>query len=263
MASLPPSRLCSGAAGSRPFPDLNRRQPAAVCHSAGTNNSGLHLYDLEGWAESPHFAGVVRSAVFKMMETGVGPYKRSTNHGPAAFAQQECPVIAALIGVGVLATTATTPLWPIEIHSLRKVIKNEAARLAQPHVKVEEFVAGRRSMRGDVTGDGRDDLIVLFTLERGDLWVQYLAAISSAGVPLATAEVARKGVRAVDLDRTSGTLIQLTTKRYAPGDAACCPSLLQPATYALRSRHLKELKPPSTAAARAAPPTTRRPHHRH
>jgi hypothetical protein len=195
-----------------------------------------------------------------MMEIGVAPDKRSTNDGPADVAQQERPVIAALIGAGILATTATTPLWPIEIHALGKVIKKEADRLAQPHAKVEEFVAGRRSMRGDVTGDGREDLIVLFTLERGNLWVQYLAAISSAGAPLATAEVARTGVRAVDLDRTVGTLIQLTTKKYAAGDATCCPSLQQRATYALRGRHLKELKPPSAATARAAPPTTRRPH---
>jgi hypothetical protein len=200
--------------------------------------------------------------VIKMMEIGVGPNKRRTNHGPAAFAQQERPVIAALIGAGVLATTAAaTPLWPIELHSLGKVIKNESARLAQPHARVQEFVEGRKIMRGDVTGDGREDLIVLFTLERGDLWVQYLAAISSAGAPLATAEVARKGVRAVDLDRTAGTLIQLTTKRYAPDDPACCPSLLQRTTYALRGRHLKELKARSGAAARAARPTTRRQRH--
>ena len=174
-------------------------------------------------------------------------------------------MIAALISAGVLAitgtTTGTTPLWPIETHTLAKIIKNEAARLAQPRVRVQEFVEGRKSMRGDVTGDGREDLIVLFTLERGDLWVQYLTAISSAGAPLATAEVARKGVRAVDLDRTEGTLIQLTTRRYAPEDPACCPSLLDRATYALRGRHFKELKRPSAAAARAAPPTTRRRHH--
>ena len=170
-------------------------------------------------------------------------------------------MIAALIGAGVLAATAATPLWPIETHALGKVIKKEAARLAQPHAQVQEFVAGRKTMRADVTGDGHEDLIVLFTLERGDLWVQYLTAISSAGAPLATAEVARKGVRAVDLDRTMGSLIQLTTKRYAPGDAACCPSQLSRATYALRGRRLKELKPPSLASARAAAPTTRRRHH--
>ena len=170
-------------------------------------------------------------------------------------------MIAALIGAGVLATTAATPLWPVETHALGNVIRKEAARLAQPHVQVAEFVEGRKSMRADLTGDGREDLIVLFTLERGDLWVQYLAAISSAGKPLASAEVARKGVRAVDLDRSAGTLIQLTTKKYAPDDAACCPSQLGRATYALRGRHLKELKPPSLAASRAAPPATRHPHH--
>lgn len=162
-------------------------------------------------------------------------------------------MIAALIGAGVFAATAGTPLWPIENHALGHVIKKEAARLAHPHLKVVEFVEGRKSLRADVTGDGREDLIVLFTLERGDVWVQYLAAISSAGAPLASAEVARKGARAVDLDRTAGTLIQLTTRRYASGDAACCPSLLGRATYALRGRQLKELKPSAAASSRSGP----------
>jgi len=171
-------------------------------------------------------------------------------------------MIAALIGAGWLVTSAAAPLWPIELHALSKVIKKQAADLAGPKGNVQEFVGGRKTLRGDVTGDGREDLVVLFTLERGDLWVQYLAAISSAGTPLATAEVARKGGRAVDLDRTEGTLIQLTTKKYAPGDAACCPSLLARATYALKGRHLKELKPPLLASSRAAPPMTRRPHQR-
>jgi hypothetical protein len=171
-------------------------------------------------------------------------------------------MIAALIGAGLLATTAPAPLWPLEIHALNKVINKQAAELAGPHGKVQEFVGGRKTVRGDVTGDGRDDLVVLFTLERGDQWVQYLAAVSGAGTPLATAEVGRKGGRAVDLDRTEGTLIQLTTKRYAPGDAACCPSLLARATYTLKGRHLKELKPPLLASSRAAPPMTRRSHQR-
>lgn len=169
-------------------------------------------------------------------------------------------MIAALIGAGLLATTASAPLWPIELHALGKVIRKQAAELAGPHGQAQEFVGGRKTLRGDVTGDGREDLVVLFTLERGDLWVQYLTAISSTGAPLATAEVARKGGRAVDLDRTEGTLIQLTTKKYAPGDAACCPSLLARATFALKNRRLKELKPPLLASSRAAPPLTRRPH---
>jgi len=165
-------------------------------------------------------------------------------------------VITALLGAGLLATA--TPLWPVELHALGKVVNKESARLAKPQVPVKEFVGGRKTLRADVNGDRREDLIVLFTLERGDLWVQYLTVLSSAGAPLATTEVSRKGVRAVDLAGTHGPVIQLSTKTYGPEDAQCCPTVPGRANYLLRGRHLGEMKPSAAAASRGSPPDVRR-----
>ena len=170
-------------------------------------------------------------------------------------------MITAIISAGLLAAVSG-PLWPIELHALGKVIKKESARLAQPQVPVKEFVEGRKTLRADVTGDGREDLLVLFTLERKDLWVQYLTVVSSAGAPLATAEVSRKGVRTVDLDRTFGSVIQLATKTYRPEDARCCPSVPGRASYALRGHRLREIKQSRAAASRGSPPLVRRAHTR-
>jgi hypothetical protein len=170
-------------------------------------------------------------------------------------------VIAALLGAGLLAA-ASGPLWPIELHALGKVIRKESARLAQPQAAVKEFAEGRKTLRADVNGDGREDLVVLFTLERKDLWVQYLTVLSSTGAPLATTEVSRKGVRTADLDRTFGSVVQLITKTYGPEDAKCCPSVSGRASYALRGHRLSEIKPSTAAFSRASPPRVRRAHTR-
>jgi hypothetical protein len=172
-------------------------------------------------------------------------------------------MISALLGAGIIAAAAG-PLWPIEIHSLGKVIRGESARLTRPQgAVVKEFVDGRKILRADVNGDRHEDLVVLFTLDRGDLWVQYLTVLSSTGAPLATTEVSRKGFRSVDLDRAQGPVIQLTTKGYRPEDAKCCPSLPGSASYLLRGRRLSEIKPSSAIASRESPPLVRRARTRH
>ena len=146
-------------------------------------------------------------------------------------------MIPALLGAGLLAVTGV-PLWPIESHSLGQVIRQQSARLAKPDLPVKEYVAGRKTLRADLNGDRREDLAVLFTLERGDLWIQYLTVISSAGKALATTEVSRVGARAVDLDRAAGPVIELSTKTYGPGDRSCCPSVLGRTAYRLRGHRL-------------------------
>jgi hypothetical protein len=162
-------------------------------------------------------------------------------------------VIPALFGAGLLVAVAG-PLWPIEVQSLGQVVRQQSARLTKPGVAVKEYVEGRKTLRADLNGDHREDLAVLFTLERGNLWIQYLTVISSAGTPLATTEVSRKGVRAVDLDRAVGSTLDLSTKTYRPEDASCCPSVLGRTAYVLRGHRLNEIKAPAAVASTRAQP---------
>jgi hypothetical protein len=162
-------------------------------------------------------------------------------------------VIPALFGAGLLMASAG-PMWPIELQSLGQVVHQQSARLKKPNLPVKEYVEGRKTLRADLNGDHRDDLAILFTLERGDLWIQYLTVISSAGKPLATAEVGRKGVRAVDLDHGVSSMVELSTKTYRPEDASCCPSVLGRTVYRLKGHGLSEIKPPAGVAANGPPP---------
>ena len=104
---------------------------------------------------------------------------------------------------------------------------------------------------------------MLFTLERGDLWIQYLAVISSAGKALATIEVSRVGVRAVDLDRADGPVLQLSTKTYGPEDQRCCPSVPGHTAYRLKGNRLTEIRMPSGAVASNRAPSMRHARRRH
>ena len=150
---------------------------------------------------------------------------------------------------------AAGPLWPIESQALTQVIHQQSAKLAKPDLPVKEYVAGRKTLRADLNGNHREDLAVLFTLERGDLWIQYLTVISSAGKALATSEVSRVGVRAVDLDRAAGPVIELSTKTYQPEDPRCCPSAVGRTAYRLKGDRLSEVKPPPGAVAANGLPT--------
>ena len=171
-------------------------------------------------------------------------------------------MIPALLGAGLMMAAAG-PLWPVEVQTLNEVIHQQSAHLAKPDLPVKEYVAGRKTLRADLNGNHRDDLAVLFTLERGDLWIQYLTVISSAGKPLATTEVSRVGVRAVDLDRADGPVIQLSTKTYRTEDPSCCPSMIGHTAYRLRGNRLTEIKAPPAAAVAANGPSMRHARRRH
>lgn len=164
-------------------------------------------------------------------------------------------MIPALLGAGLVM--AAGPMWPIENQALNQVIHQQSVKLAKPDLPVKEYVAGRKTLRADLNGNHREDLAVLFTLERGDLWIQYLTVISSAGKALATTEVSRVGVRAVDLDRADGPVIELSTKTYRPDDPRCCPSALGRTAYRLKGGRLSETKPPPGAVSSNGPPPTR------
>jgi hypothetical protein len=139
------------------------------------------------------------------------------------------------------ASIAQTPTAQADV-----VITDFIARQEQKE-GAEEYEEAREVARGDVNGDGREDAVVLYTLEgfeRSNLYLQYLAIFVSRGGGLRYVThriVGGKGLRSLALDGVSGGKILLKTTEYRPGDASCCPSKKRRARFVLDKRKLKEL----------------------
>jgi hypothetical protein len=151
--------------------------------------------------------------------------------------------IVGAVAFILASSTKAEVLTPIEAKAVNAYISREAARRARGGEAVEEFVGARRIGRGDVDGDGRDDLVVLYTLERGNDWTQFVAVFGGPrGRPLASTRVCGKGQRSVDLGGVTDRRIELATKRYGPSDALCCPSVAGHAWLSLRAGALEEVE---------------------
>lgn len=105
------------------------------------------------------------------------------------------------------------------------------------------------SALSDVDGDGRDDFIVVFTVEgqHGGTndHASFLAVFLSSRGPARPLliEVGHRGERdpvSVEVDRRT---IVLATREYLATDAACCPSGKGQAVYRVENGALREVKP--------------------
>lgn len=113
----------------------------------------------------------------------------------------------------------------------------------------DEYTEGRKTLRGDVNGDGSADVVVLFTLEGcgggGNNSAQWLAVFVRKGKKIQyTAEdgIGSTTDRSVELVSIVGGKINLNTLSYRPNDAACCPSRKGKTKYVFANRKLRELK---------------------
>lgn len=112
----------------------------------------------------------------------------------------------------------------------------------------EEYEEARKVARGDINGDGKEDIVVLYTLEGfagGNDYHQYLAVFLASGTTFrhaADAVVGGKRMRDVELTSVAGSTINLDTKLYAKNDPACCPSHASKARYHLVGTKLVEIK---------------------
>jgi len=110
-----------------------------------------------------------------------------------------------------------------------------------------EYGEAREIARGDLNGDGREDAVVLYSLEGFDgsnLYLQYLAVFVNHGGGLRYVThriVGGKGKRSMALEGISGGKILMKTEGYRPGDASCCPSKKGRARFVLDQSKLKEL----------------------
>ena len=122
-------------------------------------------------------------------------------------------------------------------------------------VKGEAPKENRFSCEGDLNGDGKADVVVIYTIEGvggGNDWTQY-ATVLLAQPPgysaTAPKEVGGKSVRAVDSCTITDKTIDLALKEYAPEDASCCPSKPGRARYVFAGGKLA-LAPTQTPAAK-------------
>lgn len=114
--------------------------------------------------------------------------------------------------------------------------------------KADEYQEARKVLRGDVNGDKKTDLVVLYSLEGfggGNNYIQYLAVFLGIGKTFryaANEPVGGKFARDVDLRSITASGINLNTKEYKKNDAACCPSRSSKARFVFRNGKLKEIK---------------------
>lgn len=109
-----------------------------------------------------------------------------------------------------------------------------------------EYKKARRFCFGDIDGDGKEDIAVLYTIESfccGNNYQFYLAVFLNKGSRFelaASAEVGGKGERMVEFDRIRDGKILLNTDEYLPDDPMCCPSGKGRTTYTLEKGKLVE-----------------------
>jgi len=107
----------------------------------------------------------------------------------------------------------------------------------------------------DVDGDGREDFMVVFSVEAaagGNEVKQFLAVFPSrtAYRPVKTV-VGRRGQRSItDLCFSDGA-IELETLEQRPGDAMCCPSGEGTTRYVLKEGALREIDGGASTAGRS------------
>lgn len=110
----------------------------------------------------------------------------------------------------------------------------------------EEYKKARRFCFGDLNGDGKEDIAVLYTLESfccGNNYQFYLAVFLKEGSGfklIASENVGGKGNREIGFNKIKGGKILLNTFEYLPKDGMCCPSAKGRTSYSLKNGKLIE-----------------------
>jgi hypothetical protein len=162
-------------------------------------------------------------------------------------------MISSLLLLTLVATPPEASLSPAESKTVMAFIDGQARQRTRGGDAVEEFLGGRRFTRGDLDGDGKADLVVLFTLEKGNVWMQFLSVFGTANRLLASMRVGGKGQREVEMKQVTDGRVELATKNYGPSDALCCPSVVGHSWLVLRADSLEEES--RIDAAESAAPT--------
>jgi len=149
-------------------------------------------------------------------------------------------MIAGFALLILAATPVRADLSSAESKAVKALIDSQAKEDSTRQGRAREFVGGRRFARGDLDADRKDELVVLFTLERGNVWSQFLGVLGLGSTPLARKRVGKKGERKVELAGTMNGSIEPATGTYGGADALCCPSIRGHSWFVLRGTVLEE-----------------------
>jgi hypothetical protein len=160
--------------------------------------------------------------------------------------------LAAALVVALSMAQNAAPLRPAEEHAVTAVVQRQVRRIVTSQDPTVEEVPGFREIaRDDLDGDGQRDLVVMFTVERGNSWLRFLTAFSGPKLePIETVRVGEKGQRSARLESVARGRVQIATMSYGPSDPMCCPSVAGHSTYVVRAGTLVEERPKAIKSSR-------------
>lgn len=194
--------------------------------------------------------------------------KRFTKHLLIASATFLIGSVAAWIGLSVwLPTAYDIPSSPtIEPQSPNVIVAaasdNDVSDRGVPR-EIESFISKqvktinaveykdvRKIIFGDLDRDGREDAVVLYTLESmggfGNNWSQYAAVFRRTKADeyryVTKKLVGGRNYSSAHIDTIENGEVRLNTKDYVENDPSCCPSRDGQLILRLSGKQLKEVK---------------------
>lgn len=161
----------------------------------------------------------------------------------------EVPKDAAILGEPfVPPSTAAESEATVVTESADESAVDQAIQIAASAVSGEEYRDARHSASGDIDGDGRSDLAVVFTVEvaSANTAMQNLAAFvrqQDGGLRFAGSTVvgAQGGASVGRVAIDQGSVV-LTTLTLGPNDPDCCPSIETSTRFTLAEGSLKQMQ---------------------
>ncbi|MBD4858766.1 hypothetical protein HZS91_00544 [Xanthomonas citri pv. citri] len=169
---------------------------------------------------------------------------------PAGTKRAEAEAIQCDAAKGAKAEAEKAPPQEaVQITPDAEVINAAIAQEAKKADGATEYKDARKLIEGDLTGDGKPEVVVLYTLEgggNGNGAGSYLAAFErKEGSQLqlvGTTSVAGFGVAAQKVSLKEGT-VHVTLLAPGPDDPACCPSIEEESLYVLHGGKWLQVQP--------------------
>ncbi|WP_230582037.1 hypothetical protein [Xanthomonas arboricola] len=169
---------------------------------------------------------------------------------PAGTKRVEAEAIHCDAAKGVKAGAEKAPTQQaVQITPDDEVINAAIAQEAKKADGATEYKDARKLIEGDLTGDGKLEVVVLYTLEdggNGNGAGSYLAAFQRKEGPqlqlAGTTSVSGLGVAAQQVSLKEDT-VHVTLLAPGPDDPACCPSMEEESLYVFHGGKWLQVQP--------------------